>query len=404
MLRRKKPDGGFEWHEYIRTTVLVRRRARRQRVNDARSAAGQQMRAAGVALAEGSRAAGGAAVHGAWAGAGALVLGVQAAWAFLTHLLGAILRPIAKLVARPSVGGPLAFAGAIVLGAGSGRWRAVGPDREAVATLVIGAVLTACLLPMLGRRIAWRPPPLLRRAAGWAAGLAILTGGAAWLASASGIAGLGLGTLAAINRLSLADAGRTLQGSAYAEGADRLRVADTVVRLDGIEAPEAGQRCNTGGRSWRCAAAAESGLGKLVNGRRIRCTLSGSDNAGRPLGQCTVAGEDVGAALVRQGHVFAAGGILPRYGGEEREARAAKAGVWSGDAERPADYRAKIWEAAKVRAPDGCPIKGKVTRGGRVYVLPWSPGYARLRVRRARGERWFCSEEEAVAAGFKLRG
>ena len=26
---RKKPEG-FEWHEYIRTTILVRRKARRQ--------------------------------------------------------------------------------------------------------------------------------------------------------------------------------------------------------------------------------------------------------------------------------------------------------------------------------------------------------------------------------------
>jgi hypothetical protein len=29
MLRRKKAEGGFEWHEYIRTTIKVRRDARR---------------------------------------------------------------------------------------------------------------------------------------------------------------------------------------------------------------------------------------------------------------------------------------------------------------------------------------------------------------------------------------
>jgi hypothetical protein len=36
-----------------------------------------------------------------------------------------------------------------------------------------------------------------------------------------------------------------------------------------------------------------------------------------------------------------------------------------------------------------------------VYVLPWSPDYRRVRVRSQRGERWFCTEEEAVAAGWQ---
>jgi endonuclease YncB( thermonuclease family) len=347
MLRRKKPDGGFEWHEYIRTTIKVRRDARRQRVRDARRAAGQQMQAAGVALVAGSR-------------------------------------------------------GAIALGAGFGRARGVGLDREAVTTLLIGIVLTTCLLPMLGRRTTWRPPRLLARIAGWAAGVAVLVAGAIWLASAGGMAGLG--KLAAIDRLPLVGAGRTLHGSAYAEGGDRLRVADTVVRLSGIEAPEAGQLCSRAGRSWRCGASAEAALARLVNGRRASCSLSGSDDAGRPLGRCTVRRKDVGAELVRHGHVFAEGGILPRYGSEEREARTAKAGLWSGDVERPADYRARVWEEAKRRAPDGCPIKGEVTGSARIYVLPWSPDYERARVQRARGERWFCSEQEAVAAGFRARG
>jgi endonuclease YncB( thermonuclease family) len=402
MLRRRKPDGGFEWHEYIRTTIKVRRDARHQRVQDARRAAGQQMRAAGVALAEGSLAAGEAAVQGARAGAGALSLAAQGMWAFSVYLIRAILRPLARLVARPNIGGPLAFAGAIALGAGIGRARVVGLDREAGATLLLGAVLLLCLLPMLERRTTWRPPLRLRRAAGWAFALAVLAGGAAWLASASGVAGLGV--LAGIDRLPLVGAGQTVRGTAYAEGGDRLRIADTLVRLTGIEAPEAGQQCSKAGRSWRCGAAAESALARLVNGRRATCTLSGSDDAGRPLGRCTVGTKDVGAELVRQGHAFAEGGLLPRYAGEEREARAAKVGLWSGEAERPADWRAKVWEEAKGKSPEGCPITGQVTGSSRYYVLPWSADYERTRVRETRGERWFCSEQDAIAAGFKARG
>jgi endonuclease YncB( thermonuclease family) len=402
MLRRKKPDGGFEWHEYIRTTIKVRRDARRQRVKDARRAAGQQMQAAGVALAAGSRAAGGAAVQSVRAGAGALGLGLHGLWTVSVFVIRAILRPVVALASRPNIGGPLAFAGAIALGFGIGRARVVGLDREAGATLLIGAVLMLCLLPMLGRRTAWRPPLLVRQIAGWAAGLAVLVGGAVWIAGAGGIAGLG--KLASIDQLPLIGAGQTVRGVAYAEGGDRLRIADTLVRLAGIEAPEAGQQCRRAGKSWRCGAAAESALGRLVNGRRVSCSLSGSDDAGRALGRCTVGARDVGGELVRLGHVFAEGGLLPRYSSEEREARAAKAGLWNGDAERPADWRAKVWEEAKGRSPDGCPIKGQVTGSARFYVLPWSADYERARVQKTRGERWFCSEQEAVAAGFKARG
>src|SRR5262245_18505034 len=149
---RKKPDG-FEWHEYIRTTILVRRKARRQKVVDARLAAGQQMQAAGVALAAGSRAAGGAAWQGALAGTGALAL--QPALASLANATRTIMRPIADLVARPYIGGPLGLVGAGALGAGIGRTRVAGLDEEGVITLAVGAVLLASLLPMLARAIAW---------------------------------------------------------------------------------------------------------------------------------------------------------------------------------------------------------------------------------------------------------
>jgi endonuclease YncB( thermonuclease family) len=391
---RKKSDG-FEWHEYIRTTIKVRRDARRQRVIDARRAAGQQMHAAGSALAAGSRAAGGAMHQGVRAGAGALGLALQAGWAFSLHLVRSMVRRIADAVAPPLIGVPLGLVGAIALGAGIGRWRGLGPDREAVATLIVGATLMASLLPVLGRVVAWRPPTLPARDTAMLAGLAALVAGAAWLGNG------GLGRLAVLSNVPLIGGGKSLQGYAYAVGADTLRVGGTTLRLSGIDTPEGEQRCGKAGRSWRCGAAAEIALSRLVNGQRVSCSLSGGDDAGHALGRCTVGQKDVGAELVRQGHVFAEEGLLARYAAEEREARAGKAGMWSGDVERPAEYRAKLWEEAKRRAPEGCPIKGQVTGSARTYVLPWSPDYERARVQKARGERWFCSEQEAVAAGFR---
>jgi endonuclease YncB( thermonuclease family) len=228
----------------------------------------------------------------------------------------------------------------------------------------------------------------------------VLVAGAQW-ATTWVASGPGSGVLAsAVANLPLIG-GRAVKGRAYATGADTLRVGGTLVRLAGIEAHEAEQRCGRGANRWRCSGVAETVLSRLVNSRTVSCSLSGSDEAGRALGHCTVGQTDVAAELVRQGYVFAEAGLLARYAGEEREARAAKAGLWGGDVERPAEYRAKLWEEAKRRAPDGCPIKGQVTASARTYVLPWSAEYERARVQAGRGERWFCSEQEAVSAGFK---
>jgi hypothetical protein len=51
--------------------------------------------------------------------------------------------------------------------------------------------------------------------------------------------------------------------------------------------------------------------------------------------------------------------------------------------------------------PD-CVIKGNVSaRGERIYHLPGTRAYAVTRIDEARGERWFCTEAEARAAGFR---
>jgi endonuclease YncB( thermonuclease family) len=420
--RRKKPDG-FEWHKYIRTTIKLRREQRRERILQARRSAAEQAGAAGVALAQGSRAAGVALAQGslaagaaardcAVAGLGVAGLAAQAMWnvmaavsALAWQRLTLLARPLIAALARPNIGGPVALAGAIALGSGIGRYRGAGLDAEALITLGIGVVLLIAALPMLSSLTGMRMPRLPSLAAlgisprtGLAAvAIAALLGGLAWIAAGSrtDLAGTG-------SQLPLIGGAKPLQGRAEALSGDRVRVAGTTVRLAGIEAPERQQTCGTGSRRQRCGAAARAALARLVSGRSLSCTLSGIDAAGRPLASCTRGKLDINGELVRQGHVFAEGGLFASYTGLEREARAAKAGIWAGgEAERPSEYRAKVWEEAKRRAPDGCPIKGLVTGGARVYVLPWSPDYERGRIQKARGERWFCSEQEAVAAGWK---
>jgi hypothetical protein len=81
-------------------------------------------------------------------------------------------------------------------------------------------------------------------------------------------------------------------------------------------------------------------------------------------------------------------------------ARADKAGIWQGKIQRPQEWRDQEWQDAKRNAPDGCPIKGFIRASSKFYALPWSTDYDRTKVRTNKGGRWFCSENEAKAAGF----
>ena len=196
----------------------------------------------------------------------------------------------------------------------------------------------------------------------------------------------------------------TLKGRAAALSGDTLRVAGTTLILSGIEAPVDGQTCGAdGAHRWRCDAAAKSALAKLLRAGPVTCAL-GSEDAGRKTGTCHQGDKDIAAELVRNGDVFAETGFFSSYGSLESEAQEEKVGIWRGEAARPSEYRAQKWEEAKRAAPEGCPIKGNVTRGRRVYVLPWAQGYERVKITSRRGERWFCSEDEALAAGWKPSG
>lgn len=49
-----------------------------------------------------------------------------------------------------------------------------------------------------------------------------------------------------------------------------------------------------------------------------------------------------------------------------------------------------------------CRIKGNVSESGeRIYHVPGGAFYGRTHVNAARGERWFCTESEARAAGWR---
>jgi hypothetical protein len=51
---------------------------------------------------------------------------------------------------------------------------------------------------------------------------------------------------------------------------------------------------------------------------------------------------------------------------------------------------------------EGCKIKGNISRNGeRIYHVPGMRDYERTRINERAGERWFCTEDEARAAGWR---
>lgn len=392
-------------------------------IRRASSASGQRLRVGSVVAGSGLRAAGG------WLGR----VGIgSAAWtggnlAALSRIAGGGLavasRPFLDFLGRPGVSGPLMLAGGVALLSGLARPLLTGGlDREAVLILAIGAV---CLLAGLTPRLRYgvgaavlaslvrpfqRIPPRMGHIAvgGGAMVAAVLAAIWLWPAGLTPSApSISLPTMSLSSFVPFKASDPPIVGRAFAAGGDTLRIGQQTVRLEGIEAPERDQTCaRSDNRVWRCGEAAHTALTRLVAGRQVRCEPNGKTGDGAWRATCTAGGTDLAHALVEGGHVLAESGMMPRYRNAQSQAQQAKTGLWSGPGtpERSSEWRQRMWNEAKTKAPQGCPIKGKVAgrRGDvvKTYHLPWSPTYVRLRVVSSRGERWFCSEAEAQAAGF----
>jgi endonuclease YncB( thermonuclease family) len=208
-----------------------------------------------------------------------------------------------------------------------------------------------------------------------------------------------------------------------------LIIESRVVRLDGIDAPQTDQTCLDVNRAlWNCGIAARDALRAHVNDRKIRCDETGPDPRGqkRRLGLCRVEGETISINqwLVREGWALSAPGAT-RFKADETDARFARKGLWKGCFVSPTVLRRwsrnaarmlgsscpakEDWETLKTlfpdrpRMPDGCSIKAKVAAralvtGDRgVYHTLACRSYGRTQ----NPDRWFCTEQEAKAEGFR---
>lgn len=210
---------------------------------------------------------------------------------------------------------------------------------------------------------------------------------------------------------AVAEARESHVGIARVGDGDSLTLAtqrgDLRIRLYAIDAPELDQIClDARGRAYECGVAARRRLADLAEGRRVACEERDRDRYGRIVAICRVGETDLNAVLVREGHAWAYRAFSEIYVGAERAARAEAIGIWSGRAVPAWDHRSGAREQARAATTDtdarGCSIKGNISRNGRrLYHTQESPDWAATRIDEAAGERWFCSEAEARAAGWE---
>ena len=209
-----------------------------------------------------------------------------------------------------------------------------------------------------------------------------------------------------------------------------LQLGNLTFRLDGIDVPPIDQLCiDEHAESWTCGIEARDQLAKLIGDRQVRCDDLGVDPTAkkRHLGVCKIEGETTSLSQLLVGKGFALNieaSATGRFKADEARAKDDRQGLWKGCFVAPEEFRRGRKDGAllggscpadrdkeirqalfpdELAMPSGCNIKGKfavrarVTGNVGIYHLQGCRSYPAL----TKPDRWFCSEEDAQAAGFR---
>ena len=206
------------------------------------------------------------------------------------------------------------------------------------------------------------------------------------------------------------------------------------VRFGSVDAPEKKQ-------PW--GREAREALTRKLGGREVELDVVSQDQYDRLVAVVGLDDENVNAWLVQQGYAWAYREYTKdkNYCAWEAEARAAQRGLWAlpvAQRHAPWEFRSAqrgrgggftdyshetverciaaihkkpvpVAEAATtapstllaVPASGKCRIKGNISGSGKIYHVPGSDSYERTKIDESKGERWFCTEAEARAAGWR---
>jgi endonuclease YncB( thermonuclease family) len=230
-------------------------------------------------------------------------------------------------------------------------------------------------------------------------------------------------TLTAMVLMAVPGQAADLMGVPTVVDGDTLVIGTTRVRLEGIDAPETDQIClDSTGFRWTCGIDVRDRLVAHIAGRKVACTTSGIDAYKRTLATCRIMDEDLNGWMVQEGWALAYAKYSSVYVRAEEDARAQQRGLWQGAFIAPWDWRHRnsntiilgalsvpintqsmLPSTSAAGAPSSeCTIKGNVNRNGeRIYHMPNQQFYARIRIDAGGERRWFCTPEEAEAAGWR---
>lgn len=195
-----------------------------------------------------------------------------------------------------------------------------------------------------------------------------------------------------------------IAGRASVIDGDTIEVHGQRIRLHGIDAPEGAQLCQVKDKSWLCGQQASLALNAKIAGRTVSCKQKDVDRYRRIVAVCFAGGDDLNAWMVAEGWALAYRRYSTEYVRQESNASAANLGIWRGDFVAPWDWRrGKRLAVAMTQHSDSCLIKGNISisSGERIYHVPGGYYYDQTQIDATKGERWFCSEADAQAAGWR---
>lgn len=174
------------------------------------------------------------------------------------------------------------------------------------------------------------------------------------------------------------------------------------LRYIGIDTPESGD----------CFGSESTLKNKeLVLGREVRLEkdVSETDRYKRLLRYVWAGDLMINEELVRTGYAKASTyppdvKYADRFVVAEREARDGKRGLWADNVCSVQGASTQEPSNPITQLPDNssCQIKGNINTGGdKIYHFPGCGSYGKTSINEAAGEHWFCSEDEAVNAGWR---
>lgn len=192
---------------------------------------------------------------------------------------------------------------------------------------------------------------------------------------------------------------------------------ETSVRLIGINTPETvDPRKNV-----ECfGKEASNFLTNKLTGKTIQLEVDPSqtdrDKYNRLLRYVYLDNEDIGLTIIQKGYGYEYTYNIPyakqsEYKAAEKQAESTGQGLWATNACATSSTSTNQQSTTPQAAPQSqstskdsstCSIKGNINNSGEhIYHLPGQKYYNSTKIDTSKGERWFCTEQEAINAGWR---